>query len=167
MHPITAAVLKAGLISPEQLREMKRISPVIDRTAEVSSPVDLELAAKIVEDALESEQYVIVRETDLEAVRQYVETATTGILHLEADDKSTDLEVTYGRTPIGEFIIAWKSEGIAEMMTNGLTYLVVPGGPGPGLLRVFFQDVRELFFGEQKAFMVCRPSTMEPHAHSS
>ena len=41
------------------------------------------------------------------------------------------------------------------MLTNGRTYLVVDD------THVFFKDVRELFFGEQKAFMVCTPSTVE------
>lgn len=157
MNPITEAVLRAGIISPSQLAEMKRISPVIDREAQVGEPLDLEVAARIVSEALESEQYALVRETDLEVVRQYAETTTTGILHVEEGTESTDFEVTYGRTPMGGFIIAWKSESIAGMMTNGQTYLVV------GAERVFFKDVRELFFGAKKAFMVCSHSTTEPH----
>jgi hypothetical protein len=157
MNPITEAVLRAGIISPAQLAEMKRISAVIDREATVGEPLDLEVAARIVAEALESEQYALVRETDLEVVRQYAETATTGLLHVEEGDQSTDFEVTYGRTPLGGFVIAWKSESIATMMTNGRTYLVHDG------VHVFFSDVRELFFGTTKAFMVCVPSLTEPH----
>ena len=157
MNPITEAVLRAGIISPAQLAEMKRISPVIDREATVGEPLDLEAAAKIVADAMESEQYALVRETDLEVVRQYAETTATATLHVEEGSESTDFEVTYGRTPMGGYIIAWKSESIAEMMTNGLTYLTV------GATHVFFKDVRELFFGSKKAFMVCTPSVTEPH----
>ena len=158
MNPVTQAVLKAGLISPEQLAEMKRISPIIDKEAELGDPVDLEMAAKIVEDAMQSEQYVLMRETDLEALKQYAETSAIGILHIEVDDSAGDIEVTYGRTPMGEYIIAWKSESIAGMMTNGRTYLAVDINTN-----VFFKDVRELFFGDQKAFMVCKASTTEPN----
>lgn len=156
MNPITEAVLRAGIISPAQLAEMKRISPVIDREAMVGEPVDLEMAAKIVADALESEQYALVRETDLEAVRQYAETTTIGTLHVEDGSESAVFEVTYGRTPLGEFVIPWKSESITGMLTNGQTHLVQGDGS-----RVFFKDVRELFFGSKKAFMVCVPSTVE------
>jgi len=157
MNPITAAVLKAGLISPAQLQEMKRFSPSIDQDAEAEAPVDLETAAALVEQAFQSEEYVVIRETDLESIRQYAETATLGILHLEMNDEIADIEVTYGKTPTGEFIVAWKGESIAAAMTNGQTYLkAYPPS------RVFFNDVRELFFGEQKAFMVCKPSVVEP-----
>lgn len=157
MNPITAAVLKAGLITPTQLQEMKRFSPAIDPDAEAGEPADLETAASLVEQAFQSEEYVLIRETDLEAVRQYVETASLGMLHLEMGDEVADLEVKYGKTAGGEFIVAWSGESIAAAMTNGQTYLQVPPSS-----HVFFKDVRELFFGEQKAFMVCKPSVVEP-----
>ena len=160
MNPITMAVLKAGLISPAMLKEMKRISPHITPDAEVNEPVDLELAARFVEDALQSDEYVLMRETDLEAVRQYAETTRRLVLHVEDGESTGDIEVTAGLTSLGEYIIAWKSESIRAMMTNGLTYLV------DGAVRVFFRDVRELFFGEYKAFMVCTPSVREPHGQS-
>lgn len=149
MNPIVSAVLKAGLISPTQLEEMKRISAVIDRTAEVNEPVELDLAAKYVQDALESERYVIMRETNLEVLQQYLQAQRTGILHLN----QTDVDVSYGKTPLGEFIIAWTSESIAELMLDEATELQTAEGD-----RVHFRDVRELFFGEHKAFMVCVPS---------
>lgn len=156
MNPLTHAVLKAGLVSPSMLKEMKRFSSTIDPEAEPEEPKSLEEAVKLIDDALQSEQYVLVRETDLEIVRQYAETVRTTALHVEVDDgMKSDMDVTYGKTPIGEYIIAWKSESIRDMMTNGLTYLVEEGA------HVFFKDVRELFFGEQKAFMVCVPSTVE------
>lgn len=161
MNPITLAVLKAGLISPAMLKEMKRISPLIAPDAEVGEPVDLDLAVRFVEDALQSDEYVLVRETDLESVRQYVETTRTLTLHIEdGPESSGDIEVTVGVTPLGEYIVAWKGESIRTMMTNGMTYLV------DGNVRVFFRDVRELFFGEYKAFMVCTPSVREPHVQS-
>ena len=160
MNPITAAVLKAGLISPAMLREMKRISPSLDQDAEAETPVDLDMAAKLVEDALQSEKYVIVRETDLEVLRQYTTTAQQTILHVEPEPgEGVDIEVSYGKTPIGEYIIAWRSDDLQVLMTNGLTYLV------EGTTHVYFHDVRELFFGEQKSFVVCSPSVVEPNAH--
>jgi len=154
MNPVTAAVLKAGIVSQEMLNEMRRFSPTLGPDATAAEvPVDLETAARLVEEALGSAQYVLMRETDLEVIRQYVETAQGGTLHVVDEDETTsaDIPVTFGRTPIGEYIIAWKSESIADVMTNGATYLV------DGDAQVYFQDVRELFFGEQKAFMVCAP----------
>lgn len=155
MHPIIDVVLKAGLISKQQLEEMKRFSPVIDREAEVGEPVNLELASRLVADALEREEYVLVRETDLEVMRQYASSSATGVLHIESDGDITSFAVTFGRTKLGDYIIAWKGESIKELMTNGTTFLLY------NMEEIYFQDVRELFFGEQKAFMVCKPSKVE------
>jgi hypothetical protein len=156
MNPLTTAVLKTGLITPEMLREIKRFSPVIDPEAETEEPKDLAEVVALIDTALQSEQYVLVRETDLEVVRQYAETVVRQArLHIEHEEEKSDVEVSYGKTALGEFIIAWKSESIRDMLTNGRTYLVVDD------THVFFKDVRELFFGEQKAFMVCTPSTVE------
>jgi hypothetical protein len=171
MKAIMTAVLKAGLLTPEMLKEFKRFSPVVDREAETGEPMGLEDAAALIEAAIQSEQYVLLRETDLEIVRQYADTARRSVLHVEHDGEVSDIEVSYGRTPIGEFIIPWRSESIRDMLTNGQTYLVVAATevrawlPDPyqaeGQVRIFFKDVREVFFGEQKAFMVCSASTVD------
>ena len=148
---MTKAVLKAGLITPNMLREMKRFSPFIDRDAEVEEPKELEHAAQIIADALEEREYTLVRETDLDALHQYVETHTEGLLHYETLTEKMEFTVTYSVSKTGEYIIAWNTEGIADELTNGATYLKTAIGS------VYFKDVRELWYGEQKAFMVCIP----------
>jgi hypothetical protein len=161
MTPLTSAVLKAGIVSPDMLKEMQRFNPGLKQVEAAETPVDLETAANLIVAALNSEEYVLVRETDLEAVRQYLSTTQTGLLHLDTGQQDTDLDVTYGTTKLGEYIIAWTNESIQEMMTNGLSYLEVDGK------HVYFKDVRDLFFGDQKAFMVCVPSTTEVHVDHS
>jgi hypothetical protein len=157
MTPLTTAVLKAGVVSPDMLKELQRFNPALRGEEAAETPVDLETAGNLIAAALNSEEYVLVRETDLEAVRQYLATMRDGCLHLDSGQQDTDLDVSFGKTPLGEYIIAWTNDPIAEMMTNGLTYLVENGK------RVFFKDVRELFFGDQKAFMICAPSSVEDH----
>lgn len=152
---MTKAVLAAGLVNQAQLEEMKRWSPTLDPEAETSEPKTLEEAAALVSHALQSEGYVLARQTDLEAMNQFMATMTKGTLHLEVDDDSTEFEITFGKTPLGDFIIAWRTESIKDAMVNGQTYLI------DGATRVFFQDVPELFFGEHKDFMVCVPSLVE------
>ena len=165
MNPLVEAVLRAGLLSPERLQEMKRFSPVLDREAETEDPKELVQAAALVETALSSAQMVLVRETDLEVLRVYAESVRPGTLRLVTADEILDVDVTYGRTALGEYIIAWRSESIKELLVNGATSLIEPCRrcpPGCTQLQcVFFKDVRELFFGDQKAFMVCVPSVVE------
>lgn len=152
---MTRAVIAAGLVDQAQLDEMKRWSPVLDSETTAEPPKPLEEAAALINEAIQSEGYVLVRETDLEVVRQYAATTRRDVLHIAIDDQETDIEVTFGKTPLGEYIIAWHSESIKDAMINGVTHL------RDGNAQIFFKDVRELFFGEQKAFMVCVPSTVE------
>jgi hypothetical protein len=161
MTPLTKAVLKAGVVSPAMLKEMQRFNPALKGEEAAEEPVDLDTASSLIVSALNSEEYVLVRETDLEAVRQYLSTTRTGLLHLDSGQQDTDVDVTYGKTPLGEYIIAWVSDSIETFLTNGLSYLEEDGK------RVFFKDVRELFFGDKKAFMVCTASTVEAHGDHS
>jgi len=154
------AVLKTGLISKETLAEMKRFSPVIPTDAETEEPKDLDTCATIIATAIESEGYVVVRETDLDALKQYFETSTAGVMHVEDEGVVTDFNVTFGKTKLGEYIIPWRGESIEALLTNGSSFLQSAG------VRVFFDRVRELFFDETKAFMICHASTEEPGAPS-
>lgn len=156
---MTKAVLKAGLITPNMLREMKRFSPFIDRDAEVEEPKELEAAAKIIADALESQEYTIVRETDLDVLRQYIESHVDGTLHVEdvAEEEPMEFEVSYCVAKTGEYIIAWTADSIADLLTNGATYLRTAVGSNGFIRDVHFKDVRELWYGEKKAFVVCVP----------
>jgi len=160
--PITNAVIKAGLIHPDYLKEFQRWGAPIE-VPEIlpETPKDMESAARAIEEALQSEGQVLTRETDLEVLHQYLNTQTQGVLHVEidaADDmvNSADIPVSFGVTPNLEYIIPYRSESITEEMTNGLTYLRrYDDTSGP---KIFFSSVRELFFGETKAFLLCTPS---------
>jgi hypothetical protein len=157
---MTQAVLKAGIISENMLREIKRFSVTLDPDAKVESPKELEHAAQIIANAMEEAGYTTVRETDLDILRQYLDTAADGTLRLEVTgSEPVDVEVTYGMTKTGEYIIAWNSESIEDALTNGVTFLWTERDHR----QVFFKDVRELWYGEKKAFMVCVPRGADVH----
>jgi hypothetical protein len=119
-----------------------------------------------IEEALQDEGLVLTRETDLEVINYFLSTAGRGILHIvmEAEgeeDQTADIECVYGMTALGEYIIQWRSDSIEDVMTNGKSYLQ----PTPGPMRlvpegdpVYFSRVREVFFGQTKAFVICTPS---------
>jgi hypothetical protein len=169
--PITQAVLKSGLISKEQLAEFRRWKAPIEIPEKLPEPPkSIEEAAQAIEQALESEGFIISRETDLDILRQYLNSQKQGLLHVEisTDDitveSKADIPVTYGTTVYGMFILPWTSESIVEEITNGMTYLEVDWEvPGVATVkrRFYFEHVTELFFGQQKAFIVCRP-TQQP-----
>ena len=166
MNPIASAVLKAGLVDQKMFDELKRWGSPIELPEVLPEPSkSLTEAAQIIEEALQSEGYVLTRETDLEILGQYMATQRTGKLHVEVVavpdmlvGTEANFDISYGKTPLGEYIIGWRSESIKDEMTNGLTYLIEDGN------HIFFKDVREVFYGDTKAFMICTLSTSEPGA---
>jgi hypothetical protein len=161
MHPIASAVLNTGLIDPALLDEMRRWGLHIELPEVSATPKTLEEVSSRIQDALESEGYVLVRETDLTVLEQYTQTAARGLVHLVFDDddanpQDTTFPVSFGRTPLNEYILPWTSATIADVLVNGMTHLI------DGQQHVYFKEVRELFFGDTKAFMICTPSFFEP-----
>ena len=161
--PLTNAVLKSGLISEQQLAEFRRWKAPIDIPEKLPKmPSSIEEAAQAIEQALQSEGYIISRDTDLDILRNYLGTQRPGLLHVEipTDDPTVedraDIPIAYGMTPLGEVILPWTSESISNELTNGYTYFLL--SPDDPTSQVFFDGVRDLFFGEQRAFMVCRPT---------
>jgi hypothetical protein len=153
MHSIAAAVAHSGLLSKEALAEFKRWGFVIDAPEIIlEKPEDV---VQVLEEALQDEGLVLIRETDFEAVESYIRGQTVGTLHVVVEgadeDLSSDIECSFGLLATGEYIIRWYSESIEDVMTNGKTYLEVKGE------KVFFVRCRELFFGDTKSFIVCTP----------
>ncbi len=155
MTPMISAVLKAGLINEKQLAEFKRFgSPCLDSDAKAETPDSPEEVVNLISSALQSEGFVLVRETDLEVVHNYLNKSEEGVLHLESlEGAKDDVSVRYCKTPLGEYVIPWNGDGISDLLINGQTYLIESNG----FKGVTFDSTRELFFGQQKAFVVCRP----------
>lgn len=157
MNPLTAAILRTGIIDKNMLREQRRFGAPIEEPPPDEVPVETpEAVATIIEEALQSEGLVLTRETDLEVLRDYTESNRRAVLHLELQDGTakSDVEVTVGQTKGGDYIIPCLGESIMELMTNGASYLMDPNIKGEN--KVFFDSVRDLFFGNVRAFMVCR-----------
>lgn len=167
MNPLTSAILKTGIIDENMLREVRRFGAPIE-PSEAETPVPprtAEEAAMLLEEALQSEGLVLTKETDLEVLRAYTQTNRRGLLHLEVDagfelgesvESTSNIDVSFGQTKTGDYIIPWFADSIAEMMTNGRTYLIDDALKGDQ--KVYFSVVRELYFGNVKSFMVCVPA---------
>lgn len=166
MNPLASAAVNAGLIDRVLLAEFRRWRTPIEIPDDLpEQPTTMEEAAAAIEHVLQSDSFVLTRETDLHLLRQYLKTQESGALHVEIpvnpeeplglEVTTADFLVSYGKTSIGEYILPWRTESIALEMTNGMTYLEVSGR------KVFFKDVREAYYGDMKAFMVCTVSSIE------
>jgi hypothetical protein len=78
---------------------------------------------------------------------------SSGTLVIKVDGSRSSIPLAFCRTILGEFVIPWKSESIYDLMISGDTYLRYK--EDGKTVKAYFTDVREVFFGETKAFMVC------------
>lgn len=157
MHDLTKIILTSGLIPKEQLAQFQRWGflppgPIPDMPV-LDNPEQL---VQRIEQALQNEELVVVRETDLESLNKYLSTMKPAILHVVLPNSIGDINVMYGLTELGEYILPWSADSLEDVMVNGETYLRDENGT-----RIFFSSARELFYGDVKAFIVCKPSQKE------
>ena len=155
------AVLRAGIVPSDKVAELSRWNGFEVPTGVGVEPNRKQALADIRE-AIESKETVEIRATDLDALRYYEANQKPARLYysVPADGdkrKTTFVNVQYAKTPIGNYMIPWTSEDIFDLMLDEGTYLKPNGEP-----RIYIADIAELFYGENKAFMVCTPAAGEP-----
>lgn len=152
---VTQAVLATGLVDSDALAQLKRWGFL----NEVGTPNSFESPEEIVETlraAIESHEAVETRDTDLDIARQYLLHREKAKLHVpspEDPDKTIPIAIDFCLTSSGDYVIPWRGESIEDLLMNPGTYLKPAGKP-----RVYFSDVRELFYDRKKAFVVCTPA---------
>jgi hypothetical protein len=162
MSAIGKVLAEAGILPQDAVKQFARWRvPGIEKIDVENPPtpalVDPQQVVSHLDEAMQEKAFVQVKETDLTVLDQYQQTKTEAVLHIEDDQgQSADVPVEVGRLRTGEYIFPWTSEGIEDVMINGFTRLHLGETNSPGIA---FKDVRELFFGDDKAFMVCTPAT--------
>lgn len=151
-NEVAATVVEAGLIESDTLRQLQRWGAPIPTFVPNELP-DPMLIPSLIEHAMQEEEYVLTRETDLEGIPQFLKTQRAGILHIEdSRGLAYDIEVTFGRTLTGEYLFPWQTRGdLADALISQNSYLLYDD------TRVFFKDARDLYFGDKVAFVACTP----------
>lgn len=152
-NSLAQVIAKSGILDEATIGEFRKWGLPVDQMSTGPRPQSAEQLVASLEEALQSEGLILEKVTDLEIVRQYLATQRVGTLHVEIGSESSEFQLVYGRTSLGEYILQWKGDSISDEMTNGLTYLQTEE-----LDKVFFSNVHELYFGDKKAFMTCSPS---------
>lgn len=163
-NPLAEAALRAGLIPPSTLMEFKRWNPGLEIPEDIpEEPASLEEAAATVRNVLEGQGLVLTKETDLSVLQRYLKTQQLGELHVESDlDTKADFPVVYGTTATGEYILPYRGEDIRELLLNGSSYLRILAEDDHSFDKlVYFKEVREVFFGDMKTFLICTLSLMD------
>jgi len=153
---LVTAVVKSGLIPEDLIAQMQKWGMHVDVVDEKDIIHDPIKVAEMIEEALTELDLVEVRSTDLDILREFLISNQAGTLVLKHPDtgEKASFSITYCQVR-GEYIIPWKSESISEMLTAEGSYLRAEG------FRIYFNDIRELFFGNQKAFVACSSDRWE------
>jgi len=157
-RPMTQVAVSCGLVDEATLAQLKRWRMVSDEEIESWANTTMNTPASIaqkIHEALESEELVEIRDTELDVVDLWLRTRQKAKLHVPSPDdgdKTVSIPIEYCVSKLGEYIIPWVSESIRDLLLSDSTYLKPLGKP-----RVFFVDVRELFYADKKAFIVCVP----------
>jgi hypothetical protein len=148
-NEVVKVVQQAGLVEKDTVAELQRWgSPIAVPPPGPEVPV--EIAPVLIERAMQEQDFVQVRETDLEVLKQYLSTQEVGVLKLEDIRGNTErVDVMFGKTPHGEYIIPWIDEKITDLYSEHLVSLHVDDFGW-----VLLKDPRELYYGDRKVFTV-------------
>lgn len=156
------AVLKAGIVPTSTLAELERWGMEIPK---VELEPDRREALMNIRESIESRETVTLRTTDLDSLKTYQKDSKVGRLYYSVPAptrldpkarKTTFIEVNYAMTPAGAYLIPWTDEDIFDLMLDEDTYLKPVGAE-----RIYFGDIADLYYGQQKVFMYCTPAVEE------
>lgn len=150
----TSIAVRAGLVAPDMLAEFHKWG-LAHNAPKGPVPMDKETLLQQIEAALDSEDAILLRETDLSVLQQYLATQKVGVLEV-FDPEPVSIQVIYGLLGTGELVLPWSSESVEELMLQPTTYVIATDGT-----KYYFSDVRELFYGDTKSFMVCTVARKE------
>ena len=171
MKPLAVAVIRAGLVPESTIAEMHRwklpLHFITDEELEdlrKLQPLEEPLSiVSAIQDALDSEEQVRLQDTDLDLITIWINPANQvdGKLILIDPDLNTKAtaKCTFCRLPTGEIAFPWQGEPLLDVLVNGSSYLQ-EAGPKK-MVRHYFSDVREVFVGDTKAFVICSFSVEE------
>jgi hypothetical protein len=147
---LTKAVLMSGAIDSGMLQELSKWKLPIDTVEDKPYESPEEVIAAI-EEALTGADQVELRTTDLDILKQYFRTCRPGKLVLNTEGGNGEIDIRFGVSSMGEYIIPWNADSIVEFILDKESYLL------DVRRKVFMSEVQELYFGPDKVFMLCTP----------
>jgi hypothetical protein len=162
---VVQLLAKSGLVPEDALQQFYKWK-MVDDVGKIDQPKSAKELVDRINAVLEEDGMTLVRVTDIDIVNRYFSTQTIGKLVLVTEGElaqSSTVEVAFGKTLTGEIVFPWRGDSITNLMTNGLTHLLIEKkAKGLTVMQaIYFSDVKEAYFGTMKAFMICTPSSVE------
>lgn len=160
MSNLKEEMVLAGIVDPNMVKELSIWGSPLEEIFDLDwddTPKSTEEALERIRQALEDRDQVEIRATDLDVMRRYLNNQQEAKLHLEdpVSKQKSNIKIFFAWSKTGEVIIPWRSESIEDLLMSPESYLRVEDR------KYYFGAVQELFFGEQKAFMLCTVSEVE------
>lgn len=157
MTKVSKAVVEAGLVDEETLREMRRWGLPVPEVSPSADLQDQEAVLAHVREAIESPTHVRVEETELDLMNRYLDQRyqKQGRLILKEGKRHQTISVAFCLTLLGEYAIPWTDADSPDVLANGETHLKWEDEATGTKHDVYFSHVREVSFGDRKAFAVC------------
>lgn len=152
MREAAKIVAQSGIVPEEVLAEFQRWGTALPEVAE--SGLEAGDASSLLEAlpaALARENAVLIKETCVDALPQYLSTLCEGTLVLSHEGQVARIPVTYGVLVSGEYLLPWQSETVEQLMADGQAMLLRETGDYVPIL-----SVRSLFYGDTKSFLACK-----------
>lgn len=160
-RPLVEVIVQAQILDEDSLREFRKWGLPIDVGPQGTPLETHEEIMNAIYEALDSHEQVEIRETDLHAVELWRDAKNhqNGTLVLKHGEERASNACVYCVAPNGDIIIPWTGGDITDILTNGNSYLRINVDGNPR--RHYFCDAKELFFGEKKAFVACKPDRVD------
>ena len=118
--PVTRAILETGLFDEAAAAQLRRWG-LLTTVAEEQNFKDPDAVVDRIRQAMEGEDLVELRDTDLDVVRTYLNDRVKGKLCVptpEDESRIVPLKLEYCLTKMGEYVIPWMSEGIQDLLLH-------------------------------------------------
>ena len=152
MSQISELLKAVGLVDAVVVQEFTRWGmPNVGVTPDSDAPLDFSEALQKLHEALEENAGVDMKETDLNAVRQFFDKRRIGTMVLSHGGQSGSTEVAYAVSLTGEYMFPFKATSFTDLVANGESYLLADGK------KIFLRDPRELYYGGTQVFVSYTP----------
>lgn len=157
-QPKSKAVAASGVLGADgdvlaQFQRWGTLDPSVMQETQLTS---VDAIVERIRESMESDDALELRDTDLDAIRVFADNSRRGRMYLPDEEARSGLrhsDVQYCVTAMGEYLVPFQSEEVRDLLLHPRAYLKPPGE-----LPVHVADIRELYYGDRKMFMVCTPA---------
>ena len=168
MSNLVNALKGADVINDQNIQEMSKWT-VIQIPPASSEPTVLSAALQLIEEALQEYRVAIIRETDLDALKEFTATIhSTKLYWPDWDGSANETDIYIGKNRCGDYLIPCLGFGDdSEQLVGQSGDVLVGASIKEGSKTIYFDRVRTLFYGSTATFFVCTPRKDAPSEDAS